>query len=304
MEIIREALRAYGMENAAYVMIRHNENITCKVTCEGQDYALRIHQPVEGFCASLITYGKNDMELVQNEIKLLQHMYNNGFTTLQRPVPNIRGEYMTKLRCGVPAMLLTWVEGRPIDQKETDRYAEQIGELAGRIHKTAEGFDGVRIDYDNALCDRMIEEIGKAVSLGHIAEEAGKRCIRELKAVKVTQKKLQEKTGCCIIHSDLGFSNILVTDHGLVPIDFSLSGYSSPAQEAGMILSNYHDEESRKKVLNGFQKAGVEIHPMDAEIFLAYSILLFICVQHHKVYKEEWFADTLKQWCEEFVHEA
>ena len=305
MQIVKEALKAYGMENARHEMIRHNENITCKVFHQGNTYALRIHQPIEGFCASIITNGKSDIDLFQSEIELLQYMRDHGFMELQKPILNLDGEYVTKLSNGIPAMLLTWVEGEPIKQEETGRYAEEIGELACKIHQAAEGFAGDRIEYDNALCDRMIEEIKKAVSLNHMAPEAGEKCISELGAIKAAQNRLESEFGHSIIHADLGFSNILVTEYGLVPIDFSLSGYGSLAQEAGMILSNYHDDESGKKLLAGFKKAGHLVHSADADIFLAYSVLLFICVQHNKVHKEEWFENALNEWCKElFVHGA
>ena len=40
-----------------------------------------------------------------------------------------------------------------------------------------------------------------------------------------------------------------------------------------------------------------------ADIFLSFSVLLFICTQHEHVYQEEWFKGALAIWCETlFIH--
>ena len=92
MENIREALAAYGMETCEYEVIRHNENITCKVVNDGKAYVFRIHQPIEGFCVSLIKDGKSDEKLIRAEVELLQYMTGHGFPELQQPVANLQGE--------------------------------------------------------------------------------------------------------------------------------------------------------------------------------------------------------------------
>ena len=303
MKNIKEALAAYGMESSEYEVIRHNENITCKVVNEGKTYVLRIHQPIEGFCVSLIKDGKRDEKLIRTEVELLWYMTEHGFSGLQQPVANLQGEYVTVLKNGTPVTLLSWVEGSPIKPEEGGKYAEELARLACRIHHAAKGFEGERIDYDNALCHRMISEIRHAAELGHLSEEIAEKCITEIHAVERVQKKLTERYGKTLIHADLSFGNILVTENGLIPIDFSLSGYASLTQEAGMLLSNYRDSESCEKVLEGFRKAGEEIDPTDADIFLSYSVLLFICAQHNHVYQEEWFKEALTMWCESlFIH--
>lgn len=58
MKNIQEALAEYGMGTCDYKIIRHNENITCKVVKDEKSYVLRIHQPIEGFCISLVKDGK------------------------------------------------------------------------------------------------------------------------------------------------------------------------------------------------------------------------------------------------------
>ena len=304
MDIIGAALKSFGMEDAQYDMIRHNENMTCKVMHEGQFYSLRIHQPIAGFSTRLITGYRNDTELMRSEVDLLLHMIRNGFDHLQQPMKNVQGEYVSEVGDGIPAMLLTWVEGTAIPEEEGAKYAEELGKLACRIHQAVKGFDGERIAYDNRLCDRMAEETREAVAIGHLPAGVGQRCMRELSVVRRTQDKYAREGRTTMIHADLSLGNILITDHGLIPIDFSLSGYGSLAQEAGMLMSNYQDEDSCKRLLEGFSKAGEEIDATDADIFLVFSILLFICTHHNRVYREAWFRNALGMWCESlFLHE-
>ena len=154
--IIREVLFAYGMADAAYQLIRQNENLTSMVKFRGKRYALRIHKQVEGFDTSLFTNGRSAADLFRSEIELLNYMDSNGFSGLQRPVRNLQGSYVTVLHSGVPAMLLTWVDGETIKKEDGSRYAEALGALACRIHKAAQGFAEDRPRYDSDLSDRMI----------------------------------------------------------------------------------------------------------------------------------------------------
>ncbi len=302
-EMILEALQAYGMADAKYELIRHNENITCRVDNHGALYALRIHSPVEGFRTFLAAGGRSGRELFQSETDLLIHMEQNGLDGLQKPVLNLVGESVTQLKNAVPAMLLSWVDGRPLTKEEGTKYAGEIGRLACKIHRAAIGFRGERPRYDDKLSDRMIEEIRRAVSEDHIAEDEGRICIRELEAIKAVQKRLEAQTAPSVIHADLGLDNILITDKGLIPIDFSLSGYASLAQEAGMLLSNYQDKESISALLKGFAESGETVSAADAQVFLSYSVLLFVCAQHDRFFREEWFGAAMYRWCTTlFVH--
>ena len=302
-DMIKEALALYGMEASAYELIRHNENVTCKVDHEGKRYVLRIHHPVHGFEPSIVTEGMDPAELFYSEVELLRYMAGNGFEEVQKPVAALSGEYTAKLENGSPVMMLTWVDGHPLSQEDSKKYARDISRLACRIHRASEGFAGKRPHYDTLLTDRMVNEIHNAITSGHITKEDGDGCIRELKAIRNAQERLDSYVKPSIIHADLGLSNILVTESGLVPIDFSFAGFSHPAQEAGMIMSNYQDEDGFEEILRGFGDGGIQISKEDSEMFLAYSVLLFICMQHAKCCREEWFGRAMKRWCTTlFVH--
>jgi len=223
---------------------------------------------------------------------------------LQEPVAGPDGKRIYRLSDGSPAMLLSWIPGRPIEESEGKKYAGKLGKLAAKIHLSSKGFSGRRCAYDELLVDRLIEEIDSAVNCVHITPKAGDICIRELRMIRAAVSRLKEDTEHFgIIHSDLGFGNILVSDNELIPIDFSLSGFGCYAQEAGMLQSNYQDEESRHLVLQGLRESGEEINEEDAELFISMSVLLFICSQHGRYYSERWFSEAMERWCNTlFIH--
>ncbi len=59
---------------------------------------------------------------------------------------------------------------------------------------------------------RKIRELGSAIREGFIAKDPGNICVRELKAVQRVQEQYQgDRT---LVHADMGFRNILVTETG------------------------------------------------------------------------------------------
>ena len=78
-----------------------------------------------------------------------------------------------------------------------------------------------------------------------------------------------------------GFGNILSTEDGLVPIDFSRSGTAAMPRKSACCCPA--DD--------------------DAALFLSLSVLLFIGSQHGRFHAEEWFHERMAYWCRTpFVH--
>ncbi len=301
--LIAEAKARFGLCDAEHELIRHNENITCKLTDGARAYALRIRKPQAGFSTRLITGMYSDAALVQGEVELLLHMRRNGFDGLQQPVRNADGDYVTVLSDGSSAVLLTWVEGDVISKSEAPEVIDAVGEMAARLHRASRGFSGARPSYDEALVDRMIEEIYVAVSRTHLSEKMCQCCLKELEVIRGALRRLKDSEYCGIIHADLSLSNILKTEKGLIPIDFSLSGYGSYAQEAGMLWSSFEDESLRQSLMASIQNAGEDVSCEDAGLFLSFSVLLFICTQHERYCQETWFQSALQLWAQTlFVH--
>ncbi|MCI8350844.1 MAG: phosphotransferase [Oscillospiraceae bacterium] len=297
--LVGEALRAYPLEGAEVRFIRHNENITCRVTVGRESYALRIHAPVEGVFLALLEQAPSE-ELMRGEIRLLLHLAEHAPFPVQRPVKNRVGEYITLLAGDIPAQLLQWLPGEEMKREGLGQYAEELGTLAAQIDHAAQGFTGERLRYDQDLVKRMQAELEKAAGLGHLLDKHCALCIRVLDEVGRIMTELDGRPGSrCLIHADLGAGNLLKTPIGLAPIDFSLSGYGHRAQECGMAAFNFQEPEQREQVRRSYEAAGgVEIPRHHLDAFGAFSILLFLSAQHDKVWREDWFREAMARWCE------
>ena len=298
-QMVQEALQYYGFEKPEISFIRHNENITCKVTANGNDYVLRIHDPVEGFSLKLFEQGSSE-NLIRGEIELLLHLSKTAPFPIQKPVPNRRGEYISILSFGVPAQLLQWVEGKTLFGEDITQYAGELGTLAAQINSASEGFEGERISYSYSLVRRMKSELAVAGEKRHLTQQQVLMCSDVLTEIEHIMEELDRQPNSkCLIHADLSTENIIKTSTGLTPIDFSLSGYGYRAQECGMLAFNYENEEDREAVRIGYEKAsGVEVKQYHVRAFGIFSFLAFIAAQHDRYWTEAWFQDSLLRWAD------
>lgn len=297
-QLIDEAATKFGIGLSSCELIRHNENITCKVEANNEIYSLRIHCPVEGFDTSLICANYNSYEFFLGEVALLKYMRENGFINLQKPIAGPDGQYVYQLSGGSPVMLLSWIQGHPIVKENVIQYMEQFAKLTIKIHKTSKGFQGLRSYYDENMIDRLILEMQRAVDDRYLKEKWGTICKSELLAIKkwfLSHNKDLDEYG--IIHSDLGLDNILDTGDELIPIDFSLSGYAPYALDAAMLMLHFPEKEQKKLLVETIKKNGEKIDYSDVELFFSLDVLLFICAQYSRHFKEEWFQKQMDVWC-------
>lgn len=224
-QMVLEALQYYSFENPVVSFIRHNENITCRITAEGTDYVLRIHAPVDGFSLKLFEHGAAE-NLISGEIALLLHLSKTAPFPVQKPVKNRLGEYMTVLSDGTPAELLQWIDGKTLLGEDIAQCAGELGALAAQINSAAEDFAGERISYSYDLVRRMRAQFMAAEEKAHLTKAQVLVCDEVLAEIERIMDELDgQPKSKCLIHADLSTENILRTPSGLAPIDFSLSGF-------------------------------------------------------------------------------
>ena len=295
--IVRDVLRMYDVTDPELRFIQHNENITYRVTEKGRSYVLRVHAPVEGFSLGLFE-DASPVALMKGETELLLHLSKTASFPVQTPIANKNGEYVTVLPSGIPAELLEWIDGEPLDDEIIKQYAGEIAALAARLHAALVGFDGRRPSYSHDFVRRMADELQIAGEKHHLTKDHVSIFTDVLAEVDRIMAALDmEPNTKSLIHSDLGSGNILKTPTGLAFIDFSLSGYGYKAQECGMIASNYSGEDEWERVREGYEKAGgVPIEKYHMEAFRAFSVLGFIASQHDRYWREERFKSSLTRW--------
>lgn len=295
--LIAEALAGYGWTDAHWRLIRHNENITCRVEAKGRAYALRIHRPVAGFSFALLEDGQTPAERMESETELLRYLTSRGFPGLQQPVADAAGQYVRVLSDGSPVHALTWVDGEALTRETGLPYARDIGKMSAALCDAAAGFPGKRYQYDETLVDRCAEELCRAEELKHIDPTALDACVHALGVIRAAITRQRNLGDWGIIHADLNFDNILLTPQGLTPIDFSFSGYGCAAQECAMIESACENAEAASRVREGFAQAGKPLTRAETAPFVAFNTLLFLCMQHDRVHGLDWYPQALERWC-------
>lgn len=283
--LLAEALHAFGLDGAPAEFIQQHENAVYRV--DGQ-YLLRIHKAAEGL------HVQHDPAMRQAELAFLRHLADAGMN-VQRPIAE------ATLSDGTEATLLTWLEGHHITEAEfTEDMQHQIGAMTARLHQLAAGFRHPAMrHYDAAHVARTaadIRSMGERHGLN--ASEIAMVC----QAAQVIEDRLSRASGELIpIHCDLSQSNILLTESGPIPIDFSLFGLGHPMHDLGILMGNVSTLMQRKSFAEGYASAGghIDLPLLDAGMTLG---LLEALVFHADVWPvEPWFAPRLTRWVNEML---
>ncbi len=140
-----------------------------------------------------------------------------------------------------------------------------------------------------SLIDKLVSRILDAKNKNHITYDQYECIIKTLSLIKETISRIKKTDLFGVIHADLSLGNIIDHDGVLVPIDMSLCGYGSYAQEAGMIASNFNETTDIDKVVKAFNDGKEPVTAGEVNTFLALSILLFVGSQHNRFHQEEGF---------------
>jgi len=282
-ELLQEALTAFGLHGAEF--IQQHENAVYRA--DGQ-YLLRIHRAAEGLQID------HDPDKRRAELAFLRHLADKGLP-VQRPIAE------ATLSGGTMATLLTWLDGHHITEAEfTPEMQRQIGAMTARLHQAAQGFDHPAMRrYDATHVARTADDIrimGERYGLN--PGEIETAC----QAAQVIEDRLRSAAGDFVpIHCDLSQSNILLTECGLAPIDFSLFGLGHPMHDLGILIGNVSTLAQRKAIAEGYEQAGgrIDLPLLDAGMTLG---LLEALVFHADVWpKEGWFAPRLTRWVNEML---
>lgn len=281
--LLTEALHAFGLDDAQAEFIQQHENAVYRVNGK---YLLRIHKAIEGLHAD------HDPDKRRAELAFLTHLADAGMN-VQRPLAE------TTLQDGTMATLLTWLEGHHITEAEfTPETQRQIGAMTARLHQAAQGFRHPAMRrYDAAHIAHLADSLRQMGERHHLnTEEIATLCL----AANVIKERLGSAAREFVpIHCDLSQSNLLLTDRGLSPIDFSLCGVGHPMHDLGILLGNTSTQAQRKAMSEGYIAAGghIDLPLLDA----GYTLGLLEAIDFHADVwpKEPWFAARLTRWVNE-----
>lgn len=283
--LLAEALHAFGLDGTSAEFIRHNENLTYKV--DGR-YLLRIHKAAEGL------HVDHSPDKRRAELAFLRHLADRGMT-VQQPA----GEAF--LSDGTMTTLLTWLDGHNITEAEfTADMQHQIGGMLMKLQRAAADFRHPALRrYDADHVYEQAEAICRMGTTYHLNPD--EIAIARKSAAVIAQRLSEAANEFIPIHCDLSQSNILLTEHGVVPIDFSLCGMGHPMHDLSVLLANTSTQAQRLTFAEGYTAAGgwINLSLLDAGYVLG--LLEALTIHADTWPREDWFASRLTRWVNELL---
>ena len=284
--LLAQALAAYRLDGAEAVFLQHNENLTYRVA---DQYLLRIHTPAPG------VYAPSTADDRRAELALLQHLRLRGMA-VQQPVPAASGDMVAILPDGTAATLLHWLPGQVLSSKDyTPGLCFAAGEMTFRLHQAAEGFAHPCLrTYDEAEALAKADLLRSMVQRHRLGSEHADILCAACRMVAQSFAASADKP--IAIHNDLSASNILQTETGPVPIDFSLCGLGLPMTDLGMLLAGFGSTAQRSTAVRGYQADGGIFRHQEMEAGFIYGLLGALVFHADTWPKEPWFAEKLLPW--------
>ncbi|MCM3342177.1 phosphotransferase [Paenibacillus sp. MER TA 81-3] len=231
--IATEALSSYAVQSPIIEFIRHNENLTYKITdgVSGLSYLLRIHKPVHDELHGL----QHSEAGLNGEMQLLQALGENSTLNVQEPVRNREGEFVTRVACGdtyIQCTVLQWLEGRDsqLDDFSSRDAVLQYGQQVGMLHRYTSGYASeltcdrpayASIDENRAMLERL--KFGREHGIFTSADyDTVSEAFAMINSRLQTYERSPDTWG--IIHADINRGNVIVTERGFTIIDYCLYG--------------------------------------------------------------------------------
>jgi Ser/Thr protein kinase RdoA (MazF antagonist) len=277
----KEVLLQYSFNDPFVELIRHNENVTYKVTEKGSGdtYLLRMHKPITKNMEGV----QNTSEAIQSELEYLLAWSAQSELPVQIPVPSLKGELVTTVVLGheeVPCSVLKWIFGETMSKQDLNskRAVSALGTRIAFLHQFSQryqpGSSFIRPEYRSEWTNTMLDKLRSGEKTGiiytkdfHILEHTFLLIIDRMKVWNNTI----ETWG--FIHADINYSNLICSSRGISFIDFGLSGYGYYAMDIAMgaLLAK---GEMRDALLSGYTNIisrSIDIEQLEAFMFLAIS---------------------------------
>ncbi|WP_053376914.1 phosphotransferase enzyme family protein [Paenibacillus sp. FJAT-27812] len=311
--VIDEILKQYPIRVTSISFIRHNENMTYKVTDEaaGITYLLRIHKAITSSMSGL----QHICEGLDAEMAFLQtlHESKDAVVLTQTPVRNNSGDWVTcKTVDGevVHSTLLQWINGRDLQQDESlsrhqiTHFGEQVGSLHQFAKSTSMSLNKVRPAYAGITQNElMLKRLKHGVSMGIFSEIDYAALTRFFEVLNASLETYPQTANCWgIIHADINKGNLLLTPNGIALIDFCLFGYGYYLYDvAGSVLSLKPEE--RDYFLTGYLGHTAALSAQDMkrlEGFMMVAILGYYAFQLENEDRHSWMRERMPLFCQKY----
>jgi Ser/Thr protein kinase RdoA (MazF antagonist) len=257
--LIADAIARYGLPRDAHVaFVRHGENTTYRVTtADGGKFALRIHRP-----------GYQSPEAIRSELAWMESLRPTAVRT-PAPVLGVDGDPIqtatARTGCSRTAVLFEWIDGVPLSEVAAVEPWERLGELMARIHTHGRTWEPPRWFTRPAWDAEAL--VGDDPRWGppdpyHVFEAEDHAALEACRAeVRTRLDRIgDEPDRFGLIHGDLGFENVLVSDDGTIAlIDFDDSGCSWYLHEFASVLYPHEGsvdlDDRRDALVDGYRRS-------------------------------------------------
>ncbi|WP_336773408.1 phosphotransferase enzyme family protein [Paenibacillus sp. MMO-58] len=274
---LEEALRAYSFDEPEFEFIRHNENMTYKITDKNASYLLRLHKPIARNMNGIQT----TPEGICSELAFLLAWSAHADLPVQTPVANSDGELVTMIRIGqeeIPSTVLHWIDGDVLSKQEmnSEEEARTLGIRIAKLHQFSQSYEMgsacTRPEYGTEWIHSMIFKLRRGEEQGILS---GKhfQILERTMLMMIEWMTLWESTPGTwgFIHADINYSNLIRSPKGISMIDFGLSGYGYYAMDLAMgalLLESKH----RDALLAGYgscMTGSIDLAQLESFMFLA-----------------------------------
>ncbi|MNW48745.1 Stress response kinase A [compost metagenome] len=310
----KEVLLQYSFTDPIVELIRHNENITYKLTEKGSEetYLLRMHKPITKNMQGV----QNTREAILSELEYLITWSSHSELPVQNPVPNQNDELVTtvivedeEVHCSV----LKWIFGETMSKQDfnSEETVNTFGTNIANLHRFS-------LSYQHGSCfmrpEYGIEWTNTMLTKLRLGEEIGIITSREFHIIKNTfsliNARMKEwnktKDTWGFIHADINYSNLILTSKGISFIDFGLSGFGYYMMDVAMgaLMTK---GELRDALLSGYTNIiskRVDIEQLEAFMFLAivgYYTFIVSQKNKHKWIREN-ISGLIEHLCKPFLN--
>ena len=259
-EIAKQVLDYYNLIEPRLTFIRHNDNVTYRVTtANSKAYLLRLHIPLT---TALGTHGA-DYAMVNSEVTWMLALAQETRLVIPKPKRNRAGELVTRIQNKdgsiINCTLLSWIAGEPYHQGlESKETAYLIGLLLATMHNQASqwhyppGF--IRPRRDVAYFENMLNRLNPVVADGRIGPADYAEISKSVALLIELMGGLNESPdNYGLMHGDTHKGNLLYHHGKIRIIDFSFCALGNYMFDLGICFGDMQTE-LHQFCLQGYEK--------------------------------------------------
>jgi Ser/Thr protein kinase RdoA (MazF antagonist) len=200
---------------------------SCRLLKTGINHSYRIDSTKGSFVFRVYSYGWRTWEDIQEELKLLRYLNENGIS-VSYPIADSTNTFIQQIQAPEGnrfAVLFSYAKGKKILNYSTETHFE-IGKMMAHMHRLTNNSVQSRITYTpEVLLDRSIERIGQFLPNDSSEWQFLTETRPLLKKILLDTDKSRLRTG--IVHLDIWFDNLNISDDNEITLfDFD-NGYRS-----------------------------------------------------------------------------